>query len=361
MSYPPTITDTPTFREDENSGLPLDTAALDTLLTEWRDIINELSLRAPLNTNADGTPLGSITNGIIASTFQALLASTAGAANIGTLQPGATVEAALGTMAANLAALVAAVGTAADITRRTGSVAFTANQSMGAHKLTNLADGTAAQDAVTITQLQAVAAIAAANVGGSIKRNGSVDFSNDQSMGGHKLTNLADPVAVTDAVNKQYLTAQLLINVPPGTMVDYAGIGVPPGAGWLLCDGSAVSRTTYAALFAQISTIWGVGDGSTTFNVPDCRGRTSIGVGTGSGLTARTLATTMGEENHALTSAENGPHTHGTNVYLPNGAAGGGAAAYDTTGPEIVSDSTGSGTAHNTMQPSVVVTKIIKT
>jgi microcystin-dependent protein len=53
-----------------------------------------------------------------------------------------------------------------------------------------------------------------------------------------------------------------------------------PSAGWLACDGAAVSRTTYAALFAAIGTAYGAGDGSTTFNVPDYRGRAPVGVGT---------------------------------------------------------------------------------
>jgi microcystin-dependent protein len=59
--------------------------------------------------------------------------------------------------------------------------------------------------------------------------------------------------------------------VPAGTIFSYAGNTVP--SGWLACDGSAVSRTVYANLFASLATTFGVGDGSTTFNVPDFRGR----------------------------------------------------------------------------------------
>jgi microcystin-dependent protein len=58
--------------------------------------------------------------------------------------------------------------------------------------------------------------------------------------------------------------------VPPGTVMAYAGTTVPEG--YLLCDGSSVSRTTYANLFASIGTTYGTGDGSTTFNLPDYRG-----------------------------------------------------------------------------------------
>ena len=148
-------------------------------------------------------------------------------------------------------------------------------------------------------------------------------------------------------------------------------------AGWLTCNGAAVSRTTYAALFALLSTTWGVGDGSTTFNLPDLRGRALIGSGTGSGLTARTVGQqTIGEEAHALTSAENGTHSHGVtdpgHVHpygYPNwsgtatfGEGTGSSSPANTqsavTGISI--QNSGSGTAHNTMQPSAVVQWIIK-
>lgn len=60
--------------------------------------------------------------------------------------------------------------------------------------------------------------------------------------------------------------------IPPGTIIDFAGPVANIPSGWLLCDGSAVSRTTYANLFTTISTLWGGGDGLTTFNIPDLRG-----------------------------------------------------------------------------------------
>lgn len=98
-------------------------------------------------------------------------------------------------------------------------------------------------------------------------------------------------------------------SAPPGAVTDFAGSVAP--AGWLICDGAAVSRTDLSALFAAIGTTWGAGDGSTTFNLPDLRGVATIGVGTGAGLTARALADTGGAETHALTEAETGPHAHG--------------------------------------------------
>jgi hypothetical protein len=74
----------------------------------------------------------------------------------------------------------------------------------------------------------------------------------------------------------------------PGDLVTSAASA---RVGCLLCDGSAVSRTTYAALYAALggaSSPWGQGDGTTTFNVPDFRGRAIVGAGAGAGLTART-------------------------------------------------------------------------
>lgn len=76
--------------------------------------------------------------------------------------------------------------------------------------------------------------------------------------------------------------------VPTGMCLPYA-VSVTPPSGYLLCDGAAVSRTTYATLFAAVGTTYGAGDGSTTFNVPDYRGRFVLGVataGTGSALAA---------------------------------------------------------------------------
>lgn len=96
--------------------------------------------------------------------------------------------------------------------------------------------------------------------------------------------------------------------LPVGATIDYAGGGAP--AGWLVCDGSAVSRTAYAALFAAIGTSWGGGDGSSTFNLPDSRGRAAIGAGQGAGLTARTVGQLVGAQTHALALSETPAHSH---------------------------------------------------
>jgi len=82
-------------------------------------------------------------------------------------------------------------------------------------------------------------------------------------------------------------------------------------AGWLACDGAARSRSTYSRLFAAIGAVFGAGDGSTTFNVPDLRGRASVGAGQGAGLTARAIGTKWGVEAVALSTAQMPSHSHG--------------------------------------------------
>lgn len=96
---------------------------------------------------------------------------------------------------------------------------------------------------------------------------------------------------------------------PPGSYLWAATTNV--GAGWLLCNGQAVSRTTYANLFAAIGTRYGAGDGSTTFNVPNAGSRSMMAAGTGSGLSTRDINSVfVGEESHLQTIAEMPSHTH---------------------------------------------------
>lgn len=87
--------------------------------------------------------------------------------------------------------------------------------------------------------------------------------------------------------------------------------------GFLACDGSAVSRSTYAALFAAIGTAYGAGNGTTTFNLPDYRGRGPVGVGDGdaSGHTAHARGDKVGKQTHQLAANESGvaAHSHGVN------------------------------------------------
>lgn len=136
---------------------------------------------------------------------------------------------------------------------------------------------------------------------------------------------LASEKADTTYVNSQIVSATEA-SMPTGAILDFAGATAPTG--FLICDGTAVSRTTYADLFAVLSTTYGPGDGATTFDLPDFRGRVSVGAGSGVGenasgaagtapagaaLTARARGSWAGGEFVALTAAQTPlrTHTHG--------------------------------------------------
>jgi microcystin-dependent protein len=158
-----------------------------------------------------------------------------------------------------------------------------------------------------------------------------------------------------------------IVGVPAGVYIPYGGSSAP--SGWLLCYGQAVSRTTYAALFTAIGTAYGSGDGSTTFNVPDLRGRLPAGLDNMGGSSADRITNsaadstggTYGTETHTLTTTEMPSHKH---TYVVRAAAGGGSDAYygDST-PTKSADTTdtGGGQPHNNVQPSIFSNYIIKT
>jgi microcystin-dependent protein len=210
--------------------------------------------------------------------------------------------------------------------------------------------------------------------------------------------------------------------LPAGSMQMYAGtatqtvsVGVvttTAPSGWLLANGDAISRTTYSSLFSAIGTTYGTGDGSTTFNLPDLRGRLPMGAGTGVGLnasgtgvtsgtamTARALGAWFGEETHLLTTSELASHTHANTVSggttgsmsanashshsLANMSSSTGVGVYNITNrsggntdtlytnstntdhthtftPSISNANAGSDSRHATIPPCVVVNYLIK-
>lgn len=214
----------------------------------------------------------------------------------------------------------------------------------------------------------------------------------------------ASGLSHTDATDVQEAIADLdtavteaASSVPTGTVLDFAGTSAP--SGYLMCYGQTVSRATYAALFAVIGTTFGAGDGSTTFALPDARGRVAAGkdnmggasagriTGAGAGFAGGTLGATGGSQTHTLTTAEMPPHDHdvgvsvsgtastrkraeyatdvgGSRVAGVNGTAVSGSEA-DPTGLSLtvsVSETPkGGGGAHNNVQPTIIFNKIIKT
>lgn len=164
--------------------------------------------------------------------------------------------------------------------------------------------------------------------------------------------------------------------VPAGSIMPWGGSTAP--SNWLICDGSAVSRETYGTLFAVIGTSYGAGNGTTTFNLPDLRGRIPVGRNAG---TFGTLGATGGAETHTLTEAQMPSHTHIQNSHGHSffGAQTGQNLPFTNTGnvwthflnnyqysqPAVggtvaTNQNTGGGQAHNNLQPYQVVNYIIK-
>jgi microcystin-dependent protein len=100
--------------------------------------------------------------------------------------------------------------------------------------------------------------------------------------------------------------------IPAGAMMAWGSDTIP--SNWLLCDGSAVSRSTYASLFAAVGTQYGSGDGTTTFNLPNIKGRTIVGKDA-SQTEFDVLGETGGAKTHTLTISEMPSHTHVQNSH----------------------------------------------
>jgi len=136
------------------------------------------------------------------------------------------------------------------------------------------------------------------------------------------------PTASAGTNTTQIATTEFVqVANPTGAVIAFAGSSAPTN--WLLCYGQAVSRTTYAALFAVISTTYGSGDGTTTFNLPDLRGRTVAGVDNMGGSDAGRIdianssGTVVGSQYVTLTAAQSGvpAHSHANTASFSGSAA----------------------------------------
>lgn len=190
---------------------------------------------------------------------------------------------------------------------------------------------------------------------------------NAPTTNGAALVGYYDPVNINPtnvAAQLTLLTESVIDPFPPGSIIDFGG-STPP-SGFLVCDGSAISRATYANLFAAIGTLWGIGDGSTTFNVPNLIDNVTAGangtifspstvVGTKGGLSTHTMAASeLIGHSHALTGQT------GTNLTFLLAAGGssfltglGGASSTQVTGSPTP-------TPFNIVQPTALVLKCIK-
>lgn len=158
--------------------------------------------------------------------------------------------------------------------------------------------------------------------------------------------------------------------MPVGSIQMYAA-ATAPNASWMICNGAAISRTTYATLFALIGTTYGAGDGSTTFNLPNMTGKFPLGVSPSAPV--HTLASTGGEETHTMTLNELVPHTHGagslttsfpykssTNTGNQSNQDGADANLFNSSAITGSTASTGSGTPFSIMPPFITLNFIIR-
>ena len=242
------------------------------------------------------------------------------------------------------------------------------------------------------------------SIGGTLNTTGKAEFEDDVSVSGALVIGGSATFSSTvtiEGANLQAANAKVcasafhgdgsnltgIVAMPTGAVVPFGGSSAPTG--FLLCAGQAVSRSTYSALFSVISTTYGAGDGSSTFNLPDLRGRVVAGqddmggssadrlTGQTGGVDGDTLAATGGAETHVLTTAQLATHTHGaTKSYNSDPGLTNtrfslvteqtdredSFPGYQTTTGDTnnIISTTGSGSAHNNVQPTIILNYIIK-
>lgn len=214
----------------------------------------------------------------------------------------------------------------------------------------------------------------------SVSADGQTPVTGALNMTGHLINNVTDPVSAQDATTKAYvdaadavLTAAIaaIPSLPTGTINMWPTASAPTG--YLLCAGSAVSRTTYAALFAVISTTFGVGDGTTTFNLPNYTNRmpygTTIGATGGSAdaiVVSHTHTATVTDPSHWHYQPNSGGA--GGTITAPGGQANTGNSAYTgysgtataVTGISVANSTTGASGTNANLPPYLGINFIIK-
>lgn len=187
----------------------------------------------------------------------------------------------------------------------------------------------------------------------------------------------ADATAADDLITKGQVDAAFaaLVVFNPGDIMDTASSSA--NTKWTFCDGKALSRSTYSELFTRIGTTYGVGNGSTTFNVPDLRGRLRMAPDNLGGVSANRVVNasadviggTLGAETQTLSTANLATHSHNENFWMRQSISTGGSttvASHQNAGigsqsGGISTDSAGSGTAFDKMPPVMSIPVMIYT
>lgn len=270
-----------------------------------------------------------------------------------------------------------AAQTAAEAAQTAAEAAQTAAETAETNAETAETNAETAQTAAEVAQAAAEAAAAGVNLpsinGGDayklLRANAGetafelVAIKDEDDMVSDSATDVPSQQSV-----KAYIASQLVLAVPTGSMFQWLTDTAPTG--YLLCYGQAISRTTYTTLFGIIGTTFGVGDGSTTFNLPDLRGRIPLGQDDMGGSSANrvtnaqadTLGGVEGAETHTLITSEMPAHTH-SYEYGGGGSAGASFPVRDHNNPVTAPNptgSTGGDGAHNNMQPYITVNYIVK-
>lgn len=168
----------------------------------------------------------------------------------------------------------------------------------------------------------------------------------------------------TISSKRLFVQTDTQFDLPPGTIIMWGGPFVP--VGWTACYGQAVKRADYQKLFDAIGTSFGVGDGSTTFNLPDCRGRSFLGKDDLGGTSANRVVNAQadiiggsaGAESHTLSVGELPSHTH--NLRGSAAVSDGASTRLDDDAAGNASESIGGGGSHNNMSPYLTTAYIIK-
>ena len=183
-------------------------------------------------------------------------------------------------------------------------------------------------------------------------------FSPDAGDGYALVTDLA---AMQDSVQAALVAVPVL---PVGGGISWWGTTDPasPGGGveYAIPDGRALSRSTYSVLFALWDTTFGAGDGTTTFNIPNSKGRVQVGRDSAD-TDFDTMGETRGSKTHTLTTAEIPSHSHSTRVTnLGMGLSAGTTTFRSQSSDGVDTGSAGGGQPHNNLQPSIVANTAIR-